>query len=81
MSTKMQVQWRRARVLEPSSQAYTPIRNIYPTAGIRNFHNPKTKRQARAIANNCYKYIMDLTINDVITDSQICSRFKWTTLI
>jgi hypothetical protein len=23
MSTKMQVQWRRARVLEPSSQAYT----------------------------------------------------------
>jgi predicted transcriptional regulator len=28
--------------------------------------DPKTKLQARAIANDCYKYIMDLTTNGVI---------------
>ncbi len=27
--------------------------------------DPKTKLQARAIANDCYKYIMDLTTNGV----------------
>ncbi|MGC2483083.1 MAG: helix-turn-helix domain-containing protein [Nitrososphaeraceae archaeon] len=32
--------------------------------------DPKTKLQARAIANDCYKYIMDLTTNGVvITDA------------
>ena len=32
--------------------------------------DPKTKLQARAIANDCYKYIMDLTSNGVvITDA------------
>ena len=32
--------------------------------------NPRTKLQARAIANDCYKYIMDLTTNGVvITDA------------
>ena len=31
---------------------------------------PRTKLQARAIANDCYKYIMDLTTNGVvITDA------------
>jgi O-phosphoseryl-tRNA(Cys) synthetase len=28
--------------------------------------DPKTKLQARAIANDCYKYIMDLTTNGVV---------------
>jgi hypothetical protein len=32
--------------------------------------DPKTKLQAQAIANDCYKYIMDLTTNGVvITDA------------
>jgi hypothetical protein len=32
--------------------------------------DPKTKLQARAIANDCYRYIMDLTTNGVvITDA------------
>ncbi|MDQ3977298.1 MAG: hypothetical protein M3264_12305, partial [Thermoproteota archaeon] len=32
--------------------------------------DPKVKLQARAIANDCYKYIMDLTTNGVvITDA------------
>jgi hypothetical protein len=32
--------------------------------------DPRTKLQARAIANDCYKYIMDLTTNGVvITDT------------
>ena len=32
--------------------------------------NPRTQLQARAIANDCYKYIMDLTTNGVvITDA------------
>ena len=32
--------------------------------------NPKTKLQARAIANDCYKYIMDLTTNGaIVTDA------------
>ena len=32
--------------------------------------DPRTKLQARAIANECYKYIMDLTTNGVvITDA------------
>jgi hypothetical protein len=37
--------------------------------------DPKTKLQARAIANDCYKYIMDLTTSRVvITDLKICAR-------
>ena len=32
--------------------------------------NPRTKLQARAIANDCYRYIMNLTTNGVvITDA------------
>jgi hypothetical protein len=32
--------------------------------------DPKTKLQARAIANDCYKYIMDLTTNGaIVTDA------------
>jgi hypothetical protein len=32
--------------------------------------DPRTKLQARAVANDCYKYIMDLTTNGlVITDA------------
>ena len=32
--------------------------------------DPRTKLQARVIANDCYKYIMDLTTNEVvITDA------------
>jgi hypothetical protein len=32
--------------------------------------DPRTKLQARAIANDCYRYIMNLTTNDVvITDA------------
>jgi hypothetical protein len=33
--------------------------------------DPKTKLQARAIANDCYKYIMDLTTNGVIITDAI----------
>ena len=32
--------------------------------------DPKVKLQARAIANDCYKYIMDLTTNGaIVTDA------------
>jgi hypothetical protein len=31
------------------------------------YKDPKIKLQARAIANDCYKYIMDLTTNGVVT--------------
>ena len=33
--------------------------------------DPKTKLQARAIANDCYKYIMDLTTNGVVVTDAI----------
>jgi transcriptional regulator with PAS, ATPase and Fis domain len=115
MSTKMQVQWRRAKVLELSSQGYTQIeiatqlqvdepiisrdmtylnqqaqkslqrhihevvpeeyqkcmvgmkRNLKQTLEIaETTSDPKTKLQARAIANDCYKYIMDLCTGGVI---------------
>ena len=33
--------------------------------------DPKTKLQARAIANDCYKYIMELTTNGVVVTDAI----------
>jgi hypothetical protein len=33
--------------------------------------DPKTKLQARAIANDCYKYIMDLTTNGAIVSDAL----------
>ena len=40
--------------------------------------DPKTKLQARAIANDCYKYIMDLTTNGVvITDALNTFKVNW----
>jgi len=46
-------------------------RNLKQTLEIaESTSDPKTKLQARAIANDCYKYIMDLTTNGVvITDA------------
>ena len=46
-------------------------RNLKQTLEIaETTSNPRTKLQARAIANDCYKYIMDLTTNGVvITDA------------
>jgi hypothetical protein len=46
-------------------------RNLKQTLEIADSaSDPKTKLQARAIANDCYKYIMDLTTNGVvITDA------------
>ena len=46
-------------------------RNLKQTLEIaESTSNPRTKLQARAIANDCYKYIMDLTTNGVvITDA------------
>jgi hypothetical protein len=46
-------------------------RNLQQTLEIaETTADPKTKLQARAIANDCYKYIMDLTTNGVvITDA------------
>ena len=46
-------------------------RNLKQTLEIaESAADPKTKLQARAIANDCYKYIMDLTTNGVvITDA------------
>ena len=46
-------------------------RNLKQTLEIaETTSNPRTKLQARAIANNCYEYIMDLTTNGVvITDA------------
>jgi hypothetical protein len=117
---QQQIDWRRAKVLELSSQGYTereiaeelqPIapvtihrdlvhlrqqaqeslqkhihetvpeeyqkcmigmkRNLKQTLEIADTAaDPKIKLQARAIANDCYKYIMDLTTNGVvITDA------------
>jgi IS30 family transposase len=117
---QQQIDWRRAKVLELSSQGYSereiaeelqPIapvtihrdlvhlrqqaqenlqkhihetvpeeyqkcmigmkRNLKQTLEIaESAADPKTKLQARAIANDCYKYIMDLTTNGVvITDA------------
>ncbi len=42
--------------------------------------DPKIKLQARAIANDCYKYIMDLTTNGiVVTDAikYVQSKMAW----
>ena len=46
-------------------------RNLKQTLEIaETTSNPRIKLQARAIANDCYKYIMDLTTNGVvITDA------------
>ena len=46
-------------------------RNLKQTLEIaESTSNPRTKLQARAIANDCYKYIIDLTTNGVvITDA------------
>ena len=46
-------------------------RNLKQTLEIaENTADPKVKLQARAIANDCYKYIMDLTTNGrIISDS------------
>ena len=33
--------------------------------------DPKTKLQARAIANDCYKYIMDLATNGVVVTNAL----------
>ena len=46
-------------------------RNLKQTLEIgESASDPRTKLQARAIANDCYKYIMDLTTNGVvITDA------------
>lgn len=46
-------------------------RNLKQTLQIaETASDPKTKLQARAIANDCYKYIMDLTtIGVVVTDA------------
>jgi hypothetical protein len=46
-------------------------RNLKQTLDIvETAADPKTKLQARAIANDCYKYIMDITTNGVvITDA------------
>ena len=46
-------------------------RNLKQTLEIaESTSDPRTKLQARAIANDCYKYIMDLTTNGVvITDA------------
>ena len=120
MSTKLQqIEWRRDRVLELSSQGFSQSdiatvlqvdksiisrdvaylrhqaqenlqkhihetvpeeyqkcmvgmkRNLKQTLEIaETAADPKTKLQARAIANDCYKYIMNLTTNGVvITDA------------
>jgi IS30 family transposase len=116
---QQQIDWRRAKVLELSSQGYTereiaeelqPIapvtvhrdvylrhqaqenlqhhihetvpeeyqkcmmgmkRNLKQTLEIADTAvEPKVKLQARAIANDCYKYIMDLTTNGaIVTDA------------
>jgi predicted transcriptional regulator len=115
-STVNNLEWRRSKVLELSSQGYTQSeiakklqvsqpsvnrdlakqahenlqkhihqtvpeeyqkcmvgmkRNLQQTLEIaETTADPKTKLQARAIANDCYKYIMDLTTNGVvITDA------------
>jgi hypothetical protein len=119
LSTKIQVQWRRAKVLELSSQGYTQIeiatqlqvdeptisrdvqylgqqaqqnlqkhihevvpeeyqrcmvgmkRNLKQTLDIaETTADPRVKLQARAIANDCYRYIMDLCTNaGIVSDA------------
>jgi IS30 family transposase len=119
MSTKIQVQWRRAKVIELSSQGYTQIeianqlqvdeptisrdiallrqeaqenlqkhihevvpeeyqkcmvgmkRNLKQTLEIaETTADPRVKLQARAIANDCYKFILDMTTNaGIISDA------------
>jgi hypothetical protein len=46
-------------------------RNLKQTLEIADStSDPKTKLQARAIVNDCYKYIMDLTTNGaIVTDA------------
>jgi len=53
-------------------------RNLKQTLEIaETVSDPKTKLQARAIANDCYKYIMDLTTNGVvITDDIRFCRYR-----
>jgi transposase len=47
-------------------------RNLKQTLEIAETKSdPKTKLQARAIANDCYKYIMDLTTGGVIVTDAI----------
>jgi IS30 family transposase len=119
MSTRMQVQWRRAKVLELSSQGYTQleiatqlqvdeptisrdvqylrqkaqknlqkhIHEIVPEeyqkcmTGMKNnlketlviaaaSADPRIKLQARAIANDCYKFILDMSTNaGIVSDA------------
>jgi DNA-binding transcriptional regulator LsrR (DeoR family) len=119
LSTKIQVQWRRAKVLEQSSEGYTQVemanqlqvdeptisrdvaflrqeaqdnlerhihevvpeeyqkcmvgmkRNLKQTLEIAvTVSDPKTKLQARAMANDCYRYIMDLCTNaGIVSDA------------
>jgi predicted transcriptional regulator len=119
-STVNNLEWRRSKVLELSSQGYTQSeiakklqvsqpsvnrdlaylarqahknlqkhihqtvpeeyqkcmvgmkRNLKQTLEIaETTADPKTKLQARAIANDCYKYIMDLTTNGVVVTDAI----------
>jgi hypothetical protein len=47
-------------------------RNLKQTLEIAEITpDPRTKLQARAIANDCYKYIMDLTTNGVVVTDAI----------
>jgi hypothetical protein len=119
MSTQKQVQWRRAKVLEMSSQGYSQIeiatqlqvdettiskdvaylrqqaqenlqhhihevvpdeyqkcmvgmkRNLKETLAIaETATDPKVKLQARAIANDCYKFIMEMSTNaGIVSDA------------
>jgi DNA-binding transcriptional regulator LsrR (DeoR family) len=119
LGTKIQVQWRRAKVLEQSSEGYTQVemanqlqvdeptisrdvaflrqeaqdnlerhihevvpeeyqkcmvdmkRNLKQTLEIAvTVSDPKTKLQARAMANDCYRYIMDLCTNaGIVSDA------------
>ena len=60
------------RVPEEYQNCMTGMRiNLRQTLEIaETTSDPRTKLQARAIANDCYKYIMDLTTNGVvITDA------------
>jgi hypothetical protein len=48
------------------------IRNLRQTLEIaETTSDPKTKLQARAIANDCYKYIVDLTTGGIIVTDAI----------
>jgi len=47
-------------------------RNLKQTLEIaETVSDPKTKLRARAVANDCYKYIMDLTTNGVVVTDAI----------